>query len=331
MKKALTLDPVAQKFLNSLATLGGPPLYQLGPQDAREILLSLQKGELQGPLVDYEDLDLPCGPSGQVKVRIVRPQGGSLQKNNKALPIVLYFHGGGWVLGDQTTHDRIIREISVGAEAAVVFVNYTRSPEAQYPIPIEEAYAATQYIADHAESLNLDPSRLTVMGDSVGGNMATVVCFLAQERNGPLIQSQTLFYPVTNANFDTSSYQRFSEGYYLDREGMRWFWDNYLPDHNTRMSHHASPLQATLEQLKHLPPAMIFTGECDVLRDEGEAYAHKLIEAGVPVKSIRCLGIIHDYVMLNDLRESAAARISIPLAIENLKESFQSSVQKLAA
>ena len=201
--------------------------------------------------------------------------------NNNKLPVVMYFHGGGWILGDKITHDRLIREIANGSDAAVVFVNYTPSPEAQYPVPLEEAYTATKYIAENGSKFNLDTSKIVVVGDSVGGNMATAVTMMAKERGGPDILFQLLFYPVTDSNFDTDSYNELATKHWLTKEAMKWFWDNYLPDKDLRNEPTASPLQASLDQLSELPPAMIINGEYDVLRDEGTAYAHKLNEAGV--------------------------------------------------
>ena len=238
---------------------------------------------------DIEDLNIPGGPNGNISIRIVRPNG-----TDDMLPVVMYFHGGGWVLRDKNSHDRLIREIANGSNAAVVFVNYTPSPEAKYPIPIEEAYAATKYIAENGNKHNLDSSRLVAADDSVGGNMATVVAMMAKDRGGPDIIFQLLFYPVTDANFDTASYQEFGTDHWLTTDAMKWYWDNYLPDKKKRKESTASPLQAPLDQLKDLPPVMVINDEFDVLRDEREAYAHKFNQAGVRVTAVRYSGTIHD-------------------------------------
>ncbi len=313
------LYPAVQDFLNELAAQGGPLLYELSPQDARAALRGLQAVKVARLPADIEDRVLPVGPQGHVSIRIVRPK-----DVKETLPAIMYFHGGGWVLGDQDTHDRLIREIANGAGAAVVFVNYTPSPEAQYPVPIEEAYAATQWVAEHGREINVDSSRLAVVGDSVGGNMAAAVTLLAKERGGPSIRLQVLFYPVTEAGFDTPSYDQFAEGYFLTREAMKWFWDQYAPDPAVRSEPTASPLQASVDQLRGLPPALIIVGECDVLRDEVEAYARKLIEAGVHVTALRCLGIIHDFVMLNAITDTPAPRAAIAHANGMLKNVFAS-------
>ena len=231
-----------------------------------------------------------AGRTPSPPIQIVKPQGSG----NKTLPVVMYFHGGGWVLGGFDTHERLLKELANDADAAIVFVNFTHSPEAKYPVPLEEAYAATKWIAENGQTLNLDPSRLVVaVSDSVGGNMAIVVALLANERGGPPITFQLLFYPVTNTNFDTPSYLKYQEGYFLARETMKWFFDNYLLNDTNREIPTVSPLQASIDQLSKLPPALIIVGENDVLRDEGEAYAHKLMQAGVPTTATRYLGTIY--------------------------------------
>ena len=308
------LEPVTREFLEKVNKQGGTPIYQLSPKDARKVLSDLQAAQVAKLPADIDDLDIPVGPEGRVSIRIIRPKG-----NKEILPVLMYFHGGGWVLGDKDTHDRLVREIANGANAAVVFVNFTPSPEAKYPTPIEEAYAATKYISENGKNFNLDGSRLAVAGDSVGGNMAAAVLLLAKERGGPKINYQVLFYPVTDANFDTQSYQQYATGIWLTREAMKWFWDNYLPDEETRKKPTASPLQASVDQLSGQPPALVITDENDVLRDEGEAYAHKLIQAGVNVTAVRYIGTIHDFVMLNALAGTPATCSAIGLAIENLR------------
>jgi acetyl esterase len=315
------LEPTTKAFVEKINKQDGTPIYELSPKEARKVLDDLQAATEVAKLpADIADLSIPVGPGGQISIRIVRPKG-----NMELLPVVMYFHGGGWVLGDKDTHDRLVREIANGANAAVIFVNFTPSPEAKYPVPIEEAYAATKYIAENGKNFSLDTSRLAVAGDSVGGNMAAAVLLLAKERSGPKIDYQVLFYPVTDANFDTQSYQQFATDIWLTREAMKWFWDNYLPDEGARRQPTASPLQASIDQLRGQPPALIITDENDVLRDEGEAYAHKLIQAGVNVTAVRYLGTIHDFVMLNALVGTPAACSAIGLANENLRKVFARS------
>lgn len=311
------LEPATRAFVENVNKQGGTPIYKLSPEEARKVLSDLQAAEVAKLPADIEDLNIPVGPEGEVSIRIIKPKG-----SKEALPVVMYFHGGGWVLGGKDTHDRLVREIANGANAAVVFVNFTPSPEAKYPTPIEEAYAATKYIAENGKNFSLDGSRLAVVGDSVGGNMAAAVLLMAKERGGPKIDYQVLFYPVTDANFDTPSYQQFATGIWLTREAMKWFWDNYLPDKEARKQPTASPLQASIEQLKGQPPALIITGENDVLRDEGEEYAHKLIQAGVNVTAVRYMGTIHDFVMLNPLAGTPATCSAVGLVNENLRFAF---------
>jgi acetyl esterase len=315
--KYFGIEPKTKAFLESFPT-GDPQIIKLSVSDARALLSNAQAGVKVTKLpADIKDLTIPLGPKGSVDIRIVRPAG-----NNDTLPVVMYFHGGGWVLGDKDTHDRLIREIANGAKAVVVFVDYHRSPETQYPVPIEEAYAATKWVAENGKTINADPSRLAVAGDSVGGNMAAVVTLLAKELSGPKIIYQVVFYPVTDANFDTPSYVQFQNGHFLTRDGMKWFWNKYAPDHTVWKDPHVSPLQASRDELKGLPPTLVITDENDVLRDEGEAYAHKLSEAGVTVTATRYLGTIHDFVMLNAITDTPAPRAAISQANDMLRQAF---------
>ena len=204
----------------------------------------------------------------------------------------------------------------------MVFPNYSLSPEARYPTAIEESYAVLQWISEHGSEEELDGSRIAISGDSVGGNMSAALTLMAKQRSGPQLAAQVLFYPVTDASFDTDSYHEFAEGYFLRRDAMQWFWDQYATDEDERAQITASPLRATGDQLSGLPPALVITGEADVLRDEGEAYARKLREAGVDVTATRYEGIIHDFVMLNALHETNAAKAAMAQAIAYLKNAL---------
>ena len=308
------LEPMTQKFIDALAAAGGPPIYTLTPSAAREVLASAQRQPVAKLPVSMVDTTFPVGPTGSVRIRIVRPEGVK-----GTLPAVMHFHGGGWVLGDKETHDRMTREIAVGANAAVVFVDYDRSPEAKYPIAIQQAYAATRYVAEHGRELEIDASRLAVLGDSVGGNMTAAVTLMAKKEGGPKIAFQVLLYPVTDADFETGSYNTFAEGPWLAKAGMKWFWDAYLPDVNARKQPTATPLNASLEQLKGLPDALLIVDENDVLRDEGEAYARKLSQAGVRVTSVRYNGTIHDFVLLNAIADTPAVRGAIKQTTDALR------------
>jgi acetyl esterase len=301
------LEPAAAEF--AAATANPPYLFDLGPVDGRQAVDGVQSGEVPKPEVDEEWVSV-----GEVPVRIVRPLGAT-----GTLPVVLYVHGAGWVFGNAKTHDRLVRELAVGAGAAVVFPDYSLSPEARYPVAVEESYAVARWIVAEGASRGLDATRLAVAGDSVGGNMAAALTLLAKARGDVAFRQQVLFYPVTDASFDTPSYHEFAEGYFLRRDAMQWFWDQYTTSEAERAQITASPLRATVEELTGLPPALVITAEADVLRDEGEAYANKLRQAGVPVTAVRYQGVIHDFVMLNALRGTHAAEAAISQTVAVLK------------
>jgi acetyl esterase len=235
---------------------------------------------------------------------------------------VAFALAGGWVLGNADTHDRLVRELADGTEAAVVFVEYDRSPEARYPVAIEQGYATARWIVREGDANQLDPDRIAVAGDSVGGGMSAALALLAKERGDVRFVQQSIYYPVTDAAMNTGSYERFAEGYFLTAKGMAWFWDQYLPDLERRAEPYASPLRASDEQLEGLPPAFLLVDEADVLRDEGEAYAARLRAAGVPVTAVRYDGITHDFMMLNPLSGTRAARAAIAQATAFLRKAL---------
>jgi len=316
-----SIEPATRKFLDGVNAGTGPQLYEMSVEEARETVNNLQKqaGVTKLP-ADTEDRKVSGGPNGDVAIKIVRPRDAK-----GALPALVYIHGAGWVLGGWETHDRLVLELANKANIAVVYIDYSRSPEAKYPTAIEECYLVAKYVADNAKALNIDPAKLAIGGDSVGGNMTAAVTLLAKERGGPKFDFQLLFYPVTNANFETESYKQFGTKHFLSLEAMKWFWNQYTSNDGERKLPTVSPLQASLEQLKGLPPALVFTAEFDVLRDEGEAYAHKLAEAGVRVSAVRCLGTIHDFVMLNAITETPAPRFAIDAAATALREHLHSA------
>jgi acetyl esterase len=312
------LDPYAERFLADLAATDAPALESQTPQDARAGALAVQQtADVVMLPVDIEERKLPVGPSGEVLIRIVRPQPSS-----GTLPAVMYFHGGGWVLGDRTSYDRTTRDLAHASAAAVVFVEYSRSPEARYPVAVEQAYAATAWIAEHGLQLGLDGARLAVCGDSAGGNLATVTALLAKKRGGPRLQHQVLFYPSLDAGFDTPSYNQFADGPFLTRSQMQWFWNHYAPDPAVRADPTAAPLRATTDELSGLPPALVITAEADVLRDEGEAYARRLMDAGVPVAAVRYLGAIHSFTAQNPLAGSPITQAAIAQAGQTLRQAL---------
>jgi acetyl esterase len=304
---ALHLEPVTAAFARSL---DGPPLSELSLEQARRGLPDMQAAAaVDPPDAIVEDRIIPGGPTGSVPVRIVRPPGllGTA-------PVVVYGHGGGWVFGDRHTHDRLIRELAIASEAAIVFVDYALAPEHRHPVQVLQGAAVLQWIAEGDRSAGLDPQRVAVAGDSSGANLATVWARLEQQRSGRPLAGQVLFFPTVAAGFDTPSYREFAAGPYLDARAMRWFWDHYLPDPQGRADPRASPLHATLDELRGLPPALVITAEADVLRDEGEAYARRLEDAGVGVTATRYLGTIHAFVVLDALARTPAARSAVAQA-----------------
>ena len=305
----MALEPTTQAFINSL---GGPPLSQLSPEIAHQVLTDLQSQPIELQDAQIEDAVWPVGPTGETRIRIVRPASAG---STARLPVILYTHGGGWVLGDKITHDRLVREIANGVGATVIFVDYVNAPEAKYPTQQEQAYASLLYTVEHADELRVDPSRLAIVGDSVGGHMAALVTLMAKRRKGPKIRFQVLFYPVVDAISENDSYRMFSNGPWLTLDSARFF---FAQEGLTGKETDAWPLRASIEELRGLPDALIIVDD-DILRSEGEAYADKLMQAGVRVTSVRYNETIHDFVMLNPLANTPATRAAIRQAIDMLK------------
>ncbi|MET8795158.1 alpha/beta hydrolase [Nocardia sp. NPDC004568] len=314
----ISLEQAAQEFVD--ATSEPPFLYQLPPEEGRKAVDSVQDSPIDKPEIDEEWITVEGGPTGSVRARIVTPPGST-----GPLPVIVYTHGAGWVFGDAHTHDRLVRDLAVGVGAAVVFPEYDRSPDVRYPVANEQSYRVAQWVSTHGAEKGLDPARIAIAGDSVGGNMAIALTLMAKERGDISFVQQVLFYPVTDAAFDTGSYRQFAEGYFLTREGMKWFWDQYTTSEDDRAQITASPLRATREQLTGLPPALVITAEADVLRDEGEAFAGKLRDAGVPVTQTRYGGIVHDFVMVNSMHGTQAARAAIAQAVAVLREALHTA------
>ncbi len=318
-----------RSFLKALNAGSGNPIEQLSVGDARQVLINAQRSvavDTSGIEEEERIIDLDMDP---VKIHITRP------KNAKpGAPVFIFIHGGGWVLGDYPTHRRLVRDLVVQSGAVAVFPDYTPSPEAQYPVAIRQIYATTKWVAENGDLIGVDGKNLAIVGNSVGGNMTAAVALMAKDKGGPDIKLQVLLWPVTNADFDTNSYKELGEERFLSRNMMIWFWDNYLPDRNARREIYASPLQASVEQLRGLPPALVQTAENDVLRDEGEAYARKLNEAGVKVTLTRYAGLIHDYGLLNPLAEVPAVKTALAQAAvvikDALKEPRQTKTRQLS-
>jgi acetyl esterase/lipase len=312
------LSREVKAFLKLLNSGDGAPLETLPPLEARQVLVDAQasvKVDLSG--IDESEKTITAD-GYSIKLNIVRPEGVK-----GTLPVFIFIHGGGWVLGDYPTHKRMVRDLVVLSGFAAVFVNYTRTPDAQYPQAINEIYAATKWVAEHGEEIEVDGKKLAVVGNSVGGNMTAVTTLMAKAKGGPKIKLQIMMWPIVDANFETDSYQQFGEKRFLTTPLMKWMYDLYTTDPEQRKEIYASPLQATVEQLKGLPPALIQVAESDILRDEGEAYGRKLDEAGVAVTTVRYNGMIHDFGLLNGLAEVPAVRSLFVQAAAELKKYLQ--------
>lgn len=299
-------------FLKALNSGSGKPIEQLSVKDARAVLTGAQKGaELPPAQISQKIITVQGKP---LTLTIVKPEHA-----NSTLPVFMFFHGGGWVLGDFPTHERLVRDMVNASGAAAVFVNYRPSPEAHFPVAITQAYEATKWVAEHGAEIGVDGKRLALVGNSVGGNMVAAVALQAKQFKTPAIRYDVMLWPVTDARFDTASYDQFADGHFLTKNMMKWFWDNYTVSDKDRNNILASPLRATTEQLKGLPPTLIQTAELDVLRDEGEAFGRKLDAAGVPVTVTRYNGMIHDYGLLNALSQEPTVRTAINQAGEELR------------
>ena len=300
-------------FLNALNSSGGKPMETLSPKEARAVLTGAQKGAPLPPARIAEKTITVMGKP--LTLTIVKPASASGE-----LPVFMFFHGGGWVLGDFPTHERLVRDLVNESGAAAVFVNYTPSPEAHYPVAITQAYEATKWVAEYGSEIGVDGKRLALVGNSVGGNMVAAVALQAKQHKTPAIRYDVMLWPVTDAHFDDASYKQFANGYFLTRNMMKWFWDNYTTSVKERSNILASPLRATKAELAGLPPTLIQTAELDVLRDEGEAFGRKLDAAGVPVTVTRYNGMIHDFGLLNALSKEPTVRTAISQASAELKE-----------
>lgn len=304
-------------FLKTINSGIGDPIEQLSPRDARAVLVNAQNSVI----VDYSGIEeserIITQDGKTVKIHITKPSGAKPKA-----PVFIFIHGGGWVLGDYPTHRRLVRDLVVESGAVAVFPDYTPSPEAPYPVAINQIYAALNWVSDHGNEIGVNGKNLAIVGNSVGGNMAASVALMAKDKNGPQIKLQVLLWPVTDANFETDSYKELGEGRFLSKNMMTWFWDNYLPDLTKRKEIYASPLQGSIQQLKGLPPALIQVAENDVLRDEGEAYARKLDDAGVPVTLTRYGGLIHDYGLLNPIAKIPAVKTALLQAAAKIRKSL---------
>lgn len=315
MKKRIPLEPAAIEVCDAASV---PPLiFQLPPAMGREILERMQDGPVYKCPAAVSKMNFDTGEWGEIPIFLIAPKNPARIRS-----VIFYIHGAGWVFGSFHTHEKLVRELAIRTNSLVVFPEYSRSPEARYPVAVEQCYSVLSEVPAIAAGFcpQIDIRTLTVAGDSVGGNMTIVMALMAKYRNGPGIHKQLMYYPVTNACFNTDSYRQFATDYYLYRQGMMWFWQNYAPNQRDRKHITASPLCASLEELDDLPPAMIINGEADVLRDEGECLAKRLRTAGVDVTAIRIQGIIHDFVMLNALDQTNGCRAAMSASVDWLNQ-----------
>jgi len=308
----MPLDPQAKAVLDQFASMGGPQLHEMSVAQARELILGMVAlgGEPES-IARVENRTVP-GSAGQIPVRIYTPVGTA------PFPVLVYFHGGGWVIGNLDTHDGICRSLANRVGCLVVSVDYRLAPEHPFPAAPEDCYAATRWLAEHAGSLGGDKGRIAVGGDSAGGNLAAVVALMARDRGGPKLAFQLLVYPATDTDFETRSYRENSEGYFLTRADMVWFWNHYAPRDEDRRNPYAAPLRAA--SLRGLPPALVITAEFDPLCDDGNAYAARLREDGVPVRLSQQDGLIHGFFQMGAVIDRG--RASVDEASRALKDAF---------
>jgi acetyl esterase len=297
----MPLDPQAQKIVDAMAALNLKPVEESSVEEARESIRT--RTAALGPVEEIAAVadHVMAVEGGEITVRVYSPASPGPH------PALVFYHGGGWVIGDLYTHDGLCRSITNAAGCAVASVDYRMAPESKYPVAAHDSYAALRWVAANAARLGIDARRLAVGGDSAGGNLATVVALMARDGGGPSLVHQVLIYPVTDHAFDTPSYRENATGYVLTREGMRWFWRHYLGREAHGDEPHASPLRA--RDLGGLPPALVITAECDPLRDEGEAYAARLRDAGVPVTLTRYDGMFHGFLRMTRLLDKARAAL----------------------
>jgi acetyl esterase len=317
----VVLEKIAQDFIDDLNEKDGPPLYTLEPKDARELLIKIQSGKVDTYENEFETVPIH---NGDASIIFIKPKA---LKNIYAAPCVIYYHGAGWILGGYETHKRLVNEIAHKANVIVAFLEYQLAPEANYKHILVQASDTIDYVVNNGAKHGIDINKLILAGDSVGGNMTIAMTLVDKTVEWPKFLHQILAYPVTSAAMDTESYKTYADGPWLTAEAMKWFWNAYAPEDSNvsdlRNQYFISPLNANPEDLVDVPPALVITDENDVLRDEGEAYAHKLMLAGINVVAVRYLGIMHDFLMLNALTDANATKSAMCLIIDTIKKCIQ--------
>ena len=313
----LRIDPQVRAFLADL-NKDSSPFWQLPQPKPQEILTALQN-KTPVDMSGVTTVERTITQDGQsVKLYIMTPQ------HPAGTPgVLLFIHGGVWIVGNFENHQRLLRDLVVGSGQVGVFVEYTPLPAAKFPTQLDESYAALKWVAGHAAEIGADGSRIAIAGNSVGGNMTAAHTLMAKDRSGPKIALQVLFIPATDAGVDTASYHEFGTGRFLARAFMKYGWDLYAPDDKTRNNPYVSPLRASKDELSGLPPALVITAENDPLRDEGEAYARKLKDAGVSVAATRYNGMIHDFVLLNAIHDVPGVQAALRQASESIRQALK--------
>ena len=302
----MALDPQVTAVLELVAKANRPAYNTLSPKDARQLFIDTRPASTPTPPQIGSVKDVTAqGPHGAIPLRVYRPAGVA---DGTRVPAYLFFHGGGWVIGDVNTHDVLCRQLTAASGASVISVDYRLAPEHKFPAAVDDAWAATRWVVAHASELGVDARRVAVAGDSAGGNLAAVVARMARDAGGPAIALQVLIYPVTDVGAESKSYGDFAEGYMLTRDGMRWFTNHYLKSPGDAQDWRVSPLRAA--SLARLPPALVITAGFDPLRDEGAAYAGRLTDAGVQVDYINYGGMIHGFMPMGKLISTGNRAIS---------------------
>ena len=313
------IDPQVRAFLSEL-NKDSSPFWELPQPKPQEILTGLQN-KTAVDMSGVTTVEKTIKQDGlNVKLYIMTPQQATPNPG-----VLLFIHGGVWIVGNFQNHQRLLRDLVVGSGQVGIFVEYTPLPEAKFPTQLEESYAALKWVAAHADEFGADGTRIAVAGNSVGGNMTAALTLMAKDRKGPKIAYQVLLIPATDASVDTDSYHEFGNGRFLARAFMKYGWDLYVPDQKTRNNPYVSPLRASTDELKGLPPALVITAENDPLRDEGEAYAHKLMDAGVAVAAARYDGMIHDFVLLNAIRDTPEVKAALSQASDGIRTALKVS------
>ena len=312
------LDSVAKNFLENLNSTN-KAIYEMTADESREFLKNIQKKYYKNIEADTQDIEISDPDMGEISLKLLRPVNSTSEQE---LPLIIYCHGGGWVMGDSDCYEMTIKTIANYTNSAVVFINYSRAPEFQYPTAFNQVYSVLEYFSQNGSDYKINPHKIAIMGDSAGGNLAAATAIRTKLEGGPEILFQVLIYPVTDADMKTDSYSEFKDGPWLSKKAMEYFWDSYLPGKDKRKDIYVSPLKSEIKHLNGIAPALIITSENDVLRDEGEAYARKLIEAGVDTACVRMNNTFHDFILLNGLRESRAVKSTYKLIGEMLKHTL---------